>query len=652
MVLRVFLALFFVGTIAVIWWVGHLYYSIRGEAELIKSYEMELSSEVFDRNGKKISNLVGREYRFYAEFDEIPAKVVEALLAIEDTVFFEHNGINVEAIIRAIFKDIKAMGMVEGASTITQQLVRNTILTREKTLIRKLKEVLLSLRVEEIISKEEILELYLNKIYYGRGFYGIKTAAKGYFRKELNALSLKEIAMLIGLIKAPSFYDPTKNYDHSIGRANRVLRRMYSGLGWITRKEYEKAVAEEPEVFSDSKTQNVAPYIVDYVIKKLSKNFDDLRTGGYKIYTTIDLDIQNLAKESLIEGHKRISQRLQKAGYRDTRIDKLNGAMVSIDPHSGDILAMVGGVNYRSSSFNRATQGVRQIGSSVKPFIYQIALDLGYSGASILNDVQRTYNYTDKYGIKRKWQPQNYSKKVKGRVKLRDALIHSKNLATINLVTDIGLNNIYRELMLYGFDNIPRDLSISLGSFGMSILELSKMYTLFSNYGTIVEPTLIKQVVNKHLDKQSVPIAERFVTKSRQAYLMVNILRDVVLRGSGRRAYIRGLDIAGKTGTTNGGVDVWFTGFTPEYQTIVWFGNDDNTPISKKASGGSYASPVLKDFYSGLLKLKPQMKRRFWRPKGVDKIKFEGKWEVFTDISRPPAVNSEKSVITETPLLF
>lgn len=651
MVLRVFIALTIVGTILGFSSVAYLYYNIRGEADAIKDYKMQLSSEIFDRNGKKIANLVGKEFRFYAEFDEIPSRVIEALLAIEDTVFFEHNGINIEAIIRAVFKDIKAMGMVEGASTITQQLVKNTILHRERTLIRKLKEALLSLKVEQIISKEEILEIYFNKIYYGHGYYGIKTASRGYFRKELNALSLKEIAILIGLIKAPSFYDPAKNYDHSLGRANRVLRRMYSGLGWISKTEYDKAVAEEPKIYGDSKTQNVAPYIVDYVLKTLNSNFDDLRSGGYKIYTTIDLDIQELARKSLLDGHKRIAQGLQKKGYRETRIEKLNGAIISIEPQTGDILAMVGGVNYRESPFNRATQGARQIGSSIKPFVYQIALDLGYSGASILNDVQRTYTYTDKYGVERKWQPRNYSNKVKGRVKLRDAVVYSKNLATINLVTEIGLSNIHKELKRFGFKNIPRDLSISLGSFGLSMLELSKMYTMFSNYGTIVEPVLVKKVENRFLEYQTLPISKKFVTPKKQAYLMIDILKDVVRRGSGRRAYQRTIDVAGKTGTTNGGVDVWFTGFTPEVQTIVWFGNDDNTPISDKASGGRMASPVLKDFYSGLLKIKPEIKRRFAVPKGVSSSKFDNRWEVFTDVSKPPIINSEK-VITEEPLLF
>jgi penicillin-binding protein 1A len=651
MVLRILIILFITFSISIFSGITYLYYTIRDNAQLIEKYQMELSSEIFDRHGKKIANLIGKEYRFYAEFDEIPSRVIEALLAIEDTEFFEHQGINIEAIIRAIFKDIKAMGMVEGASTITQQLVRNTILHREKTLLRKLKEVLLSLKVETLISKEKILELYLNKIYFGRGFYGIKTASRGYFRKELNALSLKEIAMLIGMIKAPSFYDPTKNYDHSIGRANRVLRRMYSELGWISKSEYEKAVAEEPKIFEDTKTQNVAPYVVDYVIRKLSPNFNDLRTGGYKIYTTIDLDMQHLARKSLKERYERIVQLLKKKGLRETRINKLNGAVVSMQPQTGEILAMVGGVDYKKSSFNRATQGKRQIGSSVKPFIYLIALDLGYSGASILNDVQRTYTYTDKYGVERKWQPQNYSKKVKGRVKLRDAVVHSRNLATINLVSEIGLSTVYKELKRFGFKDIPRDLSISLGSFGQSVLELSKMYSLFSNYGTIVEPIFIKKVVNRYLEYQTVPVSKKFITPKRQAYLMLDIMKDVVRHGSGRRAYMKEIDIAGKTGTTNGGVDTWFTGLTPEIQTIAWFGNDDNSPMYRRATGGRFAAPVVKNFYQGLLKIKPELKRRFDIPKGITSSKVDGRLEIFTDISKPPVANSDK-LIVEDPLLF
>jgi penicillin-binding protein 1A len=625
--MKYIITLFLVGVSLAIAGFLYLYSEVRFDAYKIIDYHPKLSTQIFDRNDELIANIFEKEHRLYAPYDEIPARMIEALVAIEDTSFFEHKGINIEAIIRAIIKDIKAMKLVEGASTLTQQLIKNAVLTREKTLIRKLKEAVLSFKIENELSKEEILERYFNQVYFGHGYYGIKTAAIGYFHKNLDALSLKEIAILVGLPKAPSSYDPTRNFDLSLSRANRVLYRMHS-LGWISDEEYRKAMSEEPIVYDETLTKNRAPYVVDEVIKELSDEYEDLKTGGYKIYTGIDIRLQNLAKEALKYGYDKVFER-----HPDTNASILNGAIVSLDSKSGDILALVGGVDYKKSHFNRATQSRRQPGSSFKPFIYQEALDVGYSPMSEIPDISRVY--VDKKNDK-EWKPKNYEENYEGLLTLKEALVHSRNLATINLVNALGLDSLYKELKKDGFKNIPYDLSLALGSFGISPLEFSGFYSMFPNYGLKVEPILVKKVVNRFKDETIYENKKERLTSPEQAFLMVDILRTVVKRGTGRRAKVSGIETAGKTGTTNDNIDAWFCGFTPEIEVLVWFGNDDNSPMKKYETGGRVAGPSFAYFVKKYLEIYPQAKRKFVVPEGVGMKKINGEMQYFTKTSPLP----------------
>ncbi|MCD6258107.1 MAG: PBP1A family penicillin-binding protein, partial [Helicobacteraceae bacterium] len=569
-------------------------------------YKPQQTTRIYDRNGEKIANLFGDKHRYYASFSEIPPRAIEALVAIEDTTFFEHPGINIDAIFRAAIKVIKAGSAVEGASTITQQLVKNVLLTREKKLSRKIKEAIYAIKLERDLSKEQILERYLNEIYFGHGYYGIKTAADGYFHKELSDLTLKEIAILVGLPKAPSSYAPTKNYEISMGRANRVLTRMYT-LGWIDDATFERSLAETPKVYDDTLTQNRAPFIVDEVRRAVSDlGIEDFDTGGYEIHTTINLRLQEVAKESLKYAYDQSLERIERYRQKDQeRLEKnpeyevsdvntslLNGALVSINAKTGDILALVGSVDYTQSSFNRATQSKRLPGSAFKPFIYQVALDLGYSGATKIADVSRTYTY-EKDGEELKWQPKNFEKNYKGLISLREALIHSRNLATINLVNEIGLRQLLHELDRFGIENLPRNLSISLGTIALSPLELAKYYTSFANNGIQVKPHIIESIEKNSEIIYEKEIAQKVVSEPTQAYIMTSILKDVVTRGTGRRARARGIELAGKTGTTNNNVDGWFAGYSPTIQTVVWFGNDDNTPMHKRETGGKIAGPAF-----------------------------------------------------------
>lgn len=633
---------------------GYLIYSFEYETKRLINYQPRLTTEVYDRNGNKIANLFSDEHRYYVSFDNIPPRLVEALLAIEDTMFFEHHGVNPDAIMRAIIKDVSAGKLKEGASTITQQLVKNTLLTREKKFSRKFKELLYSIRIEQELTKEQILERYFNEIYLGHGYYGIKTASDGYFRKPLKELSLKEMAILVGLPKAPNFYSPTRNYELSLGRANRIIGRMRE-LGWIDQATYDKATQERPKVYNDTLSKNSGPYIIDEVMRQLGDAFPDIRSGGYKVYTTIDMRLQEAGYKALQSGRNEIIKRAQEAGDLDENIqNQLNGALVSLDPETGEILAMVGGYDYALSPYNRVTQAKRQPGSAFKPFIYQVALDGGMSPSSMVPDIARTYTYAGEGGEEKTWQPKNYKNEYKGMVTIRDALTHSRNLATINMVSDMGFGKITDGLRRFGIvENLPPDLSIALGTISLSPLDLAKYYTMFAAKGVLTNPILIRHVITPKGETLRYENKHRQVNTPEQIYLMTSILQDVVRHGTGTGARVNGIEIAGKTGTTNKNVDAWFVGYSPSIETVVWFGHDNNTPMRRSETGGRAAGPVFKYFYEDLLRIYPNTKRYFDLPAGVYRAPTnDGNGsEAYTDTSKAPDM-SENVPVTNERLVF
>ena len=643
-ILGFFIVLFLIVFVVGILYIYDFYNTVNFNADKIIYYNPPQSALFYDKNGNLLDVKYTKENRIYVKYKEIPGRIIETLLATEDTSFFEHPGININAIIRALIKDIKAGKKVEGASTITQQLVRNIYLNRKKTIQRKLTEIMIAMKVEHILTKEQILERYLNQIYLGHGYYGIKTAALGYFHKNLNELNLKEIAMLIALPKGPSLYDPTKHYELNLKRANWILRRMYN-LGWINANEYKKYILLRPKVY-DYLIKPKAPYAVDTAIKRLKKEYPDLFVRGYKIYLTIDLPTQQLAQKTIQWNYKRILKLNPKLNP-----NKLNGAMMTINQQSGEVLAIVGGVNYQKSKFNRAYQSKRSLGSSIKPFIYQIALNEGYNPGSLIPDINRKFkietNETDEDEDKY-WKPKNYEKNTLGLITLREALVHSRNLATINLAMELGLDNIIKNLYAFGFEKIPKNLSIVLGSIGESMWKMSELYTIFSNYGIKSKVHIIKKI---EIPKENISITPEYkneeIEPDYQAYLIIDILKDVVKKGTGRKARVKGIEIAGKTGTTNNFKDAWFDGFTPDTQTLIWFGNDDFTSLGKHMPGGIVSAPAFKYFYEKLLQIHPELKRTFKKPKEVKTyITIDGKKELFTPLSPPP----NKENIKETPI--
>jgi len=628
--LSIFATLIIVPTIAGVVLILYLYNSTQFDSEKLIYYNPPLTTQFFDRNGNLVANIFDKENRLYVTFNQIPGRVIETLIATEDTAFFEHDGFNIEAIIRALIKDIRAGKKVEGASTITQQLVKMVYLSREKRIERKIKELFIAIKLEQELSKEQILERYLNQVYFGHGYYGIKTASEGYFHKELEQLTLKEIAMLIALPKAPSYYDPTRRYNQNIARANLILKRMHS-LGWITQKEYRDSVLEKPKVYNSTLTRNKAPYYIDIVLRKLIKEYPDIKTGGYKVKLAIDLKQQELAKNSLAWGYNRLITKYK------IKNKSLNGAMITLNSKNGDVLSAVGGINYRKSNFNVIIQSKRAIGSAIKPFVYQIALNIGYNPATKIPDISRTYKITGSQNKERYWKPQNYEKNTLGLITLREALIHSRNLATINLASLVGLDTIINGLYKFGFNKVPENMSIVLGSFGITPLKIAEEYTLFSNYGSKVKPRFVLELENKRKNlKVKFPIRQDDIISPSQSYLMISILKDVVKKGTGRNAKVKNIEIAGKTGTTDNFRDAWWCGFTPETTTIVWFGNNDNSPLGKHMSGGMVSAPVFKRFYTEYLKLHPEIKREFPIPRNVKEFVINGKRELFTKKSPPP----------------
>jgi penicillin-binding protein 1A len=622
----------------------YAYNSVDSDVQRVTKYTPDSSTEILDRNGKRIAYIFKKRHRLYATYSEIPFYLVEGVVAMEDTRFFEHKGVNPDAIARAIVKDIKARAFVEGGSTITQQLIKNMYLSSKKKLSRKLKEAILAVKIEEKLSKEEILERYLNEIPYGNNYLGVKTAAEGYFRKPLSTLTLKESALLVGIPNAPSYYNPLRHYKRAIKRANLILKRLRK-LGWINEDEYQSALKEEPKVYKTSLTQNIAPYITNEVVRRFSKKLVDLKTGGYKIYTTIDLDKQKIAQDAIKFG---LNNALGFMGEDANKTD-LNGALVAVENSTGDIISLIGGVSYKKSSFNRATMTKRQPGSAFKPFVYQTALDFGYNPATKLTDLSRTFKYTHNGKVKT-WTPQNYERNFKGFIPLREALVHSRNLATVNLVYDLGLQKIRKRLARLDVENIPNDLSISLGNLAISPLKMAQMYTIFSNGGHMIEPRLVSKIVSKYnsvlYETQPKEILD--FTKPEQAYLMTTILKDVINKGTGKNAKVEGLELAGKTGTTNNYIDAWFCGYSPTITTIVWYGRDRYKSIKKGATGGKVAAPAFAYFYKKLLELNPNMKREFTMPKGVFVGKVNGYSEYYTNTSPLPQSDPNADIYEES----
>jgi penicillin-binding protein 1A len=713
--------LFLLGIVAAVLVVGGTYLHFRSElpsTENLLKIQLQVPMRIFSADGKLIAQY-GEKRRDPVSYDEIPPDMVNAFLAAEDQNFFHHYGIDPAGLARAAITLALTGHKKQGGSTITMQVARNYYLTRKRTFTRKIREIFLSLHIEQELSKEQILELYLNKIYLGHRAYGIKAAAQVYYGRSLDELTLAETAMIAGLPKAPSNYNPVTNPERALLRRNYVLGRMQA-LGYISKEQAEQARAEPVTAsLNNAEVELEAPWIAEMVRNKLVKEFGpETYTSGLKVYTTVTSKLQTAANRGLRkaledydrrhgwrgaekhfdtlpedeaaldellsgtspvqdllpgivteisdktarvylgrgqraelswkglgwarpyedESHRgdkpgkaadilqpgdlvRVRERAEKAGDQEetwwelTQVPAIAGALVSINPEDGALNALVGGYDFHTSKFNRATQARRQPGSGFKPIIYSAALEAGFTAASVINDAPVIM---ESNGDDETWRPENYSGKFYGPTRLRWALTKSRNLVSIRLLRSMGIKHALEHAKRFGFDpeQLPHALSLALGSGEVTPWQMARAYAVLANGGYLIEPYFIERIErNGEVIYEADPLvvgceaaageaeqqadelpscrpAQRSLPEDNR-YIMYSMMQDVITRGTAVRARSLGRsDLAGKTGTTNEQRDAWFTGYNQHIVTTVWTGFDDNSRLGKGEVGGRVALPA------------------------------------------------------------
>ncbi len=714
----------------------------------LQNYQPSLVTQVYSSDQQLIGQFF-MERRILTPLPEIPERLRQAVIAVEDVRFFEHPGLDYIGMLRAAWTNIRRGGKVEGASTITQQLARSLFLSSERTFDRKVRELVVAYKMELVSTKEQILETYLNQIYFGQGSYGVASAAQSYFGKELSALTVAEAAFLAGLPKSPNHFSPFKNYERAKKRQEHVLVRMEEA-GFLTAAEREQAAAE-PLSFRRPGSEQAAPYFVEYVRQLLIAKYGEAMVykGGLKVTTTLNLDMQRAAEAAFEAGLRELDKRqgwrgplrtvdpasitpanppvattdqpvavgddreavVTKAGkdffavqigntpakllfddmawakkrltgpdttkdavvnpnlkqilkpgdvieVRVKKIEKdtvyvqleqtplVEGGLIALEPGKGAIRAMVGGYDFNRSEYNRAVQAHRQPGSAFKPIIYATAVDQGMSPASVVLDAPVVYEQVEE---EKTWKPENYGKKFHGMVSLREALAHSHNLATVRLLDKVGVKNVIEFAKQVGITSpLAADLSLGLGSSSVGLMELTATYSVFLNQGSRLEPYAIFSVRDNtgQVLELAEPQGQEVISKE-TAYLITNMMEDVVQKGTGQAAKSLGRPIAGKTGTTNEFINAWFIGGAPNLVTGVYVGFDDRRSLGETESGAHAALPIWINFMREALKPLPVVP--FAIPEGVTFVKVDpstgllnaeqedqpGNVEIFTRGSEP-----------------
>ncbi|UCF89273.1 MAG: PBP1A family penicillin-binding protein [bacterium] len=703
----------------------------------IGDYRPSLPTIMYDRNGEEAARFF-IENRELISIDQVPRQVINAVLAIEDSSYYEHKGLDYLGIFRAFLKNLRAGRVVQGGSTITQQVAKSLLLSNERTYSRKLKEAILARRMDKRFTKDEVLEIYMNQSYFGNGSYGIESAALNYFQKHVWELSLAETALLAGLPKAPSAYDPTKNPERAVARRNQVLERMVEENLLTAPEAAEAAILPlglNPKV---KDPLDPAAYFAEEVRRHLYDTYgeDMLYRGGLKVYTTMDKQLQEYAQEAVRLGLEELDRR---QGYRGPlefissdsfpqaieklrvqngladiipgvtdglpweqgqiinalvlRVDKdgavldLGGvggylpleqmkwarppdpkidyteyvvkradevvssgslimarylgkkdaegrplfsleqeplaesALICMEAPTGQVLAMIGGYDFNRSEFNRATQARRQPGSAFKPIVYSAAMDNGFTPSSIIVDSPIIY---DDPSQELKWKPANYSERFYGPTPLRTGLVKSRNVITIKLVQKLGIQAVIQYAKRFGIEEeLPEDLSISLGSMGVTPMGLTSAYTVFANLGLRASPWFILKVEDRdgNVLEQGGPELIRSLSED-TAFIMQNLLRGVVQSGTGWRARALGRPTGGKTGTTNDNIDAWYVGFTPKIVTGTWVGFDEEGPLGQNETGSRAAAPIWVSFMEKAMKDRPVLPFPP-PPPGIEMVKVE-----------------------------
>lgn len=579
--------------------VGFFLYSVWDlpEVQTLEEYKPSITSRVYSDNNRLLAEFFV-ENRTPVALDNVPEHLIQALIATEDARFYRHRGMDLRGIARAMYRNIRAGKIVEGGSTLTQQLSKVLFLTPERSLSRKLKELALALKIEQRYTKREILTLYLNQIYFGNGAYGVEAAAHIYFEKSAKELDVSEGALLAGLPRSPKRYSPFKEPEKALGRRAYVLNRM-AALGSLTPSQAEEAKKAPLPVQPHIAAGGPAPYFVEYIRQKVEERFGSgiLYSGGINIYTSINDELQKYAEQAVLTGLAKAEAR---HGKKSPSLPPLQAALIAIEPSTGHIRAMVGGRDFSQSQFNRAWQAFRQPGSAFKPVIFAAALERGFGAADLLDDTPVTYK-TDK---KKTWTPENFTKTYQGKVTLRKALVQSLNVPTVKLLEKVGVDETVRYARKLGVKSpLQPYLSLALGSSDVTLMELTSAYAVFANHGVRQDPLAILMITDSTgrtvYAGDAVP---EQVMKPEIAYLVTNLLKGVVERGTGWKARSLGRPAAGKTGTTNDYRDAWFVGYTPSLAAGVWVGYDDQRSIGRKETGARAALPIWLEFMKKALK--------------------------------------------------
>lgn len=537
----------------------------------------------------KILGRLYEENRIYVPLYKISPYLQQAVIVSEDKEFYIHSGVSIRGLIRAIIVDLLHLEKKQGGSTITQQLAELLFLSPERTINKKIKKIYIALKLERYFTKQQILEMYLNLIYWGHGTYGAEAASQYYFGKKSSDLSISEAALLAAIIPAPEVLSPYKNPDKALALRNIVIEKLYKA-GYISETDYQKALkAPLGLVKRSSDSQKIAPYFFDFVLKEIINRFgkDMVYKGGLKVYTTLDTNLQNIAENAL----KGIVNQYGK-NYKVSQ-----GALLAIDPNTGYVKAWVGGIDYEKSQFDRVSMAVRQPGSAFKPFVYLTALQKGFKPWDLIEEKEVTYTFNRK-----EWKPKNYDGKIHGTVTLQEALENSYNIATILLLEEIGVGDVIKNARRLGIESsLEPSLALALGTSGLTLYELVRAYASFANGGYRISPITILRVEDSNGNiiynavPEKIPVIEREVVST-----LVGMMKKVITNGTGKRANI-GRPAAGKTGTTDDYRDAWFIGFTPDLCTGIWMGNDDYTPTNK-VPGGLLPAMTWKEFMQNALK--------------------------------------------------
>ncbi|MEN9507825.1 MAG: hypothetical protein RLZZ621_388 [Gemmatimonadota bacterium] len=590
----------------------------------LEDYVPRQTSKVYAADGRFITEL-GLERRTLVRLRDIPKHVRDAVVITEDRRFYLHAGIDYVRVFGAALRNVKAGGYSQGFSTITMQLARNIFpdrISRQKTLLRKIKEARVARAIEERYAKDKILELYLNQVYFGAGAYGVETASQRYFGKSVRDVTVAEAAMLAGLLKGPERYNPRRFADRAIQRRNTVLELMRRS-GAINNADASLAKAYPLQLAERSESGDVAPYFVEWVRRELEEHFGKrLYDEGLKVYTTIDIDMQTAAERALenqlaaIEAerfgpYKHLTYEAYLARSAEggetgaANSPYLQGAFVALDPRTGGVRAMVGGRDFADSKFNRATQALRQPGSTFKPIVYAAGIHEGMSAATVVDDAPLSIPQVSG----EMWSPQNYDLKFQGALPLRKALYQSRNLAAIRTGMAVGESGVIDMARRFGITTpIPPYPSLFIGSADVYPIQMIGAYSVFANLGLRTSPYAIDRVENAKGEVVWRPSPDREAVMSpEESWLMVSMLKDVVVRGTGARIWSSGFRVpaGGKTGTTNDGADVWFIGFTADLVAGIWMGFDKPQKIKSNAQGGELAAPAWSAFMTEVYRRKP-----------------------------------------------